>query len=135
MSFLPTDNLIDFLRVPSRFGLRLCMAGLHLTCGLSILHAQHSYPSTSLAERIRFERLTIEQGLSQNTVLCILQDYKGLMWFGTGEGLNKYDGYGFTVYKHNPLDSTSLSANYIETLYEDRSGTLWVGTSAGAQSF
>ncbi|MFQ5676951.1 MAG: two-component regulator propeller domain-containing protein [bacterium] len=90
------------------------MTGLHLICALSILGAQPSNPSINLAERVRFERLAIAQGLSQNTVLCILQDYKGFMWFGTGEGLNKYDGYSFTVYKHDPSDSTSLSANYVE---------------------
>ncbi len=84
---------------------------------------------------VKFEHLTVEQGLSKNIVICILQDRQGFMWFGTQDGLNKYDGYRFTVYKHNPLDSTSLSGSGVGSIYEDRSGTLWIGTDGGLNRF
>jgi two-component system sensor histidine kinase ChiS len=77
---------------------------------------------------LHFEHLTIDQGLSDNGVFGILQDVRGFMWFGTQDGLNKYDGYGFTVYKNDPLDSTSIGINNIPEIFEDRSGTLWVRT-------
>jgi ligand-binding sensor domain-containing protein len=77
----------------------------------------------------KFERLGLEQGVSQNAIFCMLQDHQGFMWFGTQDGLNKYDGYSFTVYYHDAQDSSSLSESWITSIYEDRSGTLWVGTS------
>ena len=80
---------------------------------------------------IKFECISLEQGLSQSSVYCILQDRKGFMWFGTEDGLNKYDGYEFTVYKPSPGAPHSLSNNYIFTLYEDREGVIWVGTRYG----
>jgi PAS domain S-box-containing protein len=83
----------------------------------------------------RFARLISEDGLSYNMVRCILQDNEGFMWFGTQNGLNKYDGYAFTVYRHHRSDPDSLSSSYITALYQDRSGTLWIGTVAGLDSF
>ncbi len=80
---------------------------------------------------IKFENITPEMGLSQATVHCILQDSKGFLWFGTEDGLNKYDGYNFTIYRHIEKDSTSISDNFIWSLCEDRNGTIWVGTSTG----
>ncbi|MCP4601187.1 MAG: hypothetical protein GY847_11800 [Proteobacteria bacterium] len=82
-------------------------------------------------QRLRFEHVSLEQGLSQSTVFCILQDSQGFIWFGTEDGLNKYDGYTFTVYKHDPEDSNSLSGNRIQAILKDDSGTLWIGTSDG----
>ncbi|RPH37177.1 hypothetical protein EHM92_03375, partial [bacterium] len=79
----------------------------------------------------RFQRLSVEQGLSQSTVSAVLRDSQGFMWFGTADGLNRYDGYTFTVYRSNPLDSSSLSDNWIWGLCEDNEGNLWVGTQAG----
>ncbi len=79
---------------------------------------------------IKFEHLTDAHGLSQNAVFCILQDRKGFMWFGTQDGLNRYDGYTFTVYRHDPDDSASISDNFVTAIYEDRQGLLWVGTQA-----
>ena len=75
---------------------------------------------------IRFERLGVEQGLSDNNVFGIHQDAKGFMWFGTTDGLNRYDGYHFTVYRNDPLDSLSLPWNNAPAIFEDRSGTLWL---------
>lgn len=81
---------------------------------------------------LRFKKISVEEGLSQSTVFSILKDSQGFMWFGTrGGGLNKYDGYNFTVYKNDPNDSTSLSNNEVISLFEDSKGQLWVGTRKG----
>jgi hypothetical protein len=87
--------------------------------------------STPARSNLRFDRISVEDGLSHSTVNAILQDSYGFMWFGTDDGLNRYDGYGFTVYKHNPDDPHSLSHNRVWSLYEDSSGGLWVGTYGG----
>jgi len=84
---------------------------------------------------IRFERIAGEDGLSQNSVLAILQDRLGFMWFGTEGGLNKYDGYQFTVYKHDPDNPSTLSDDFVSAIHEDRSGSLWVGTRNGLNRF
>ena len=88
----------------------------------------------SPGQHLRFERISLEQGLSQSTVFTILQDSRGFMWFGTEDGLNKYDGYNFTVYKHDPEDPNSLAGNWIQALFEDDSGTLWIGSGEGGLS-
>ena len=82
-------------------------------------------------QNIKFEHISVEQGLSYEKVYSILQDSQGFMWFATDDGLNKYDGYKFTIYRHDPGDSLSLSSNWITSLYEDRSGLLWIGTKGG----
>jgi ligand-binding sensor domain-containing protein/serine phosphatase RsbU (regulator of sigma subunit) len=85
--------------------------------------------STALSqEGIQFQHITVKDGLSQGSVLCILQDRQGLMWFGTQDGLNRYDGYKFIVFRHDPADPHTLNDNFIVFLAEDSSGTLWVGT-------
>ena len=83
------------------------------------------------SQDVKFTHISAEQGLSQASVNCILEDSKGYMWFGTQDGLNKYNGYEMVVYKHDPSDSNSLSGNYIECLYEDSKGIIWVGTRGG----
>ncbi len=88
------------------------------------------YTYTS-AQEVHFKHLSINDGLSQNAVFAITQDNEGFMWFGTKDGLNKYDGYTFTVYQHDPNDQTSLDANYIKSLFCDSKGILWVGTENG----
>ena len=80
---------------------------------------------------IRFDRLAQEQGLSQATVTCILQDRVGFLWFGTQDGLNRFDGYGFEVFKTDAADPTTLPADLILALHEDASGNLWIGTDGG----
>ncbi|MBE9562112.1 MAG: response regulator, partial [Proteobacteria bacterium] len=72
-----------------------------------------------------------KDGLSQSTVYTILQDSQGFMWFGTQDGLNKYDGYKFTHYKHIPNDPKSLSGNFITFIYEDTANNLWIGINDG----
>ncbi|MBL0345548.1 two-component regulator propeller domain-containing protein [Candidatus Villigracilis affinis] len=80
---------------------------------------------------VRFEHLTIEDGLSQNAGLAIFQDSRGYLWIGTQDGLNRYDGYGFKIYKHDPDDPNSLSHNSILSMGEDKNGSLWIGTWGG----
>ena len=75
--------------------------------------------------------LGINQGLSNNSVRCILQDHKGFMWFGTFDGLNRYDGYSFRVFKNKVNDSASLINPFIYALNEDKKGHLWIGTRRG----
>ncbi len=82
-------------------------------------------------ESIRFEKLSHEEGLSQGTIVSILQDSRGFLWLGTEDGLNRYDGNTFKVFKNNPDSADSLSHNWILSLYEDRSGVLWIGTFGG----
>jgi len=81
--------------------------------------------------RVTFSHLTIQDGLSQSSVTCILQDKPGFMWFGTQDGLNRFDGYKFKVFKNIPSDTTSLIENFIFSIYEDSSGTLYVETLNG----
>jgi len=90
-------------------------------------HAQHN--------DVRFEQLSVEQGLSQSSVFSIVQDRSGFLWFGTQDGLNRYDGYHFSLFQHDPDDPTSLSSNNIRTLFVDKSGTLWIGTDQGLNQF
>ena len=85
-------------------------------------------PVAGMAQRFRVERITPEQGLSQSFVHCVMQDSRGFMWFGTRDGLNKYDGYKFIVHRPRPFDSSSLSVNVITSIAEDSSGAIWAGT-------
>jgi len=84
---------------------------------------------------VNFEHLTVDDGLSQNSIYCILQDKQGFMWFGTDGGLNKYDGYKFVVYKHDNENPQSISNNTIVSLFEDQLGYLWIGTYDGLNRF
>ncbi len=83
------------------------------------------------AQHYYFKHFQVEDGLSNNTAICTLQDSKGFMWFGTKDGLNRFDGYSFKIYRNNPRDSTSIGNNSIWRLHEDEKGILWVGTERG----
>ena len=82
-----------------------------------------------------FERLTIDQGLAQNTVYSLLQDRLGFLWIGTDDGLNRYDGYSFEVLRHETANPNSLSNNEIRALHEDKEGMLWIGTGDGLNRY
>jgi len=88
-------------------------------------------PSIGQTKNIKFSHLGIEDGLSLSFVTCIFQDSQGFMWVGTNEGLNKYDGYKFTVYKTNEHDKYSISHNIINGIAEDSKGNIWIATSGG----
>jgi signal transduction histidine kinase/ligand-binding sensor domain-containing protein/DNA-binding response OmpR family regulator len=90
-------------------------------------------PAVSQQE-INFVSLTTKDGLSSNTVNAILKDRYGLLWFGTEDGLDRFDGTNFKIYRYKHNDSSSLQSNEILSLYEDPTGHLWVGTSGGSLS-
>jgi len=89
----------------------------------------HIFPQDS--KEIEFEVISYQQGLTQNTVTCILQDSDCFLWFGTQDGLHRYDGYEFSVFKKDNESGGALSDNNIEALCEDHTGFLWVGTNGG----
>ena len=99
------------------------------------VQAQSDGIPNTLNQNLQFERLSVEHGLSQSTVNCILQDSKGYMWFGTLNGLNKYDGYSFSNYRHDPDDPNSISSDQIFSICEDSSSDLWIGTLDGLNKF
>lgn len=78
--------------------------------------------------QINFHHITTDNGLSSNFSTSTLQDKEGFLWIATHNGLNRFDGYNFIRYTHNPEDSHSISSNQTNTLYEDVKGNLWVGT-------
>lgn len=84
----------------------------------------------------QFEHLTIDEGLSQSSIFAILQDRSGYLWFCTQDGLNRFDGYRFTVFRNRPEDSLSLAVNWVNDLYESRSsGRLWAMTRSAVNLF
>src|SRR5262249_13805113 len=80
---------------------------------------------------IQFERISTEQGLSLNSIFCSLQDRQGFIWFGTMDGLDRYNGYDFVAFRHSQQDDRSISDNFVTALFEDSDGRLWVGTGNG----
>jgi PAS domain S-box-containing protein len=83
------------------------------------------------SENILFKHLTARDGLSQNLVTDFCQDKFGFIWIGTDDGLNRYDGYNFLTYKHNPKDTSSIDHSSIRALLVDSKGNLWIGTANG----
>ena len=103
----------------ARFSFAKLSFALWATC-LPVALAQSSHGS--------FAPISSADGLSQGAVYSIYQDEIGFMWFGTVNGLDKYDGKTFTHYRHNAYEQNSLSGNWVLTIYQDRAGILWVGT-------
>jgi diguanylate cyclase (GGDEF)-like protein len=100
-----------------------------------LLFALGPYQLEALEHKnLRFRHISLKEGLSQGVVLSIVQDRSGLMWFGTQEGLNRYDGYQFTTFAPDPNDPTSLLHASVRTVFEDRAGDIWVGTDGGGLS-
>lgn len=83
------------------------------------------------SQGLNFNNLSVKDGLSNNKVVAILQDKTGFLWFGTEDGLNRFDGYEFKVYRNNPQDTNSISGNNIWSLLEDTEGNIWIGTKSG----
>jgi ligand-binding sensor domain-containing protein len=77
---------------------------------------------------LKFEHITIDDGLSQSRVRCLYQDSRGFMWVGTHEGLNKFDGYDFTIYLKDSDSEGNISGNIIRCIFEDSKDNLWIGT-------
>ncbi len=99
-----------------------------------MLHADECF-NISAQKRTRFQQLSIEDGLSQNTINTIFQDTKGFMWFGTQNGLNRYDGITVTVFKNIPGDSNSIASSDVYAAFEDQQKNIWFGTRSGLSRF
>ena len=82
-------------------------------------------------QNVKLTQYDVADGLSQSTIQVIFQDKTGFIWFGTEEGLNRFDGYDFKVYKNIPQNKNSLSSSNVRSIYEDDDGNLWIGTSQG----
>ena len=87
--------------------------------------------SICLAGKLEFERFTIDDGLSQNTVYKVFQDSRGYIWLGTQGGLDRFNGYEFKHYEHESNDSTSIVNGWIRAINEDEDGLIWIGTVDG----
>jgi len=88
-----------------------------------------------IAQPYYFRHYQVEDGLSNNAVVSCLQDSKGFLWFGTKDGLDRFDGYTFKVFRNNPEDESSIGSNFIHALYADKNNILWVGTDRGLYKY
>ncbi|SDH88905.1 hybrid sensor histidine kinase/response regulator [Mucilaginibacter gossypii] len=99
---------------------------------LYLLFSGLSYSQTPA---LKFKQLSTNEGLSQSHVVTIIKDSRGFMWFGTEDGLNKYDGYKFTHYKHDQNNKATINDNYVLAITEDSYHNLWIGTESGLDRF
>lgn len=106
--------------------LKLLIIQIPLICLLS---------TQTFGQKYEFVHYYTDDGLSQSTISAIEQDYQGFMWFGTFNGLNRFDGYSFKIYKKDPEDSRSLTSSHIEAIYEDSKNKLWIGTADGVNYY
>lgn len=100
-------------------------------CFYFLFWAGTSFASDSLSVRY----LGIDQGLSNNAVTCIYKDHNGFMWFGTYDGLNRYDGYGFHVFRNIIGDAASLLDNHVYCINSDNKNRIWIGGNKGASVY
>lgn len=89
----------------------------------------------SKAQQYYFRHYQVENGLSHNTVFCVLQDHQGFLWMGTKDGLNRFDGHVWKVFRHIAGDPSSIASNFVYSLREDNKGQMWVGTGRGYQKY
>ncbi|HYX08060.1 MAG TPA: two-component regulator propeller domain-containing protein [Bacteroidales bacterium] len=102
---------------------------------LSLLLGVKSAFALSASDNLNVELFTINNGLSQTRVNALLLDSKGFLWVGTQDGLNRFDGYNFKVFRHQPLDSSSISNNFINSITEDSKGNIWIATNNGLNRY
>ncbi len=102
-----------------------------LLCSFLFLLIATRSSGIDAVNNLNFDFYSQEHGLSNNHIHCILQDKKGWMWFGTSQGVCRFDGYKFTVFKNDVEDTASLKGNLVRTIFEDSKGQLWVGTENG----
>ena len=118
--------MIIYLKTVSLFQKNIKLFFILFVLAASNHHAQNS---------LKFEHLTTEDGLSQSDVNTIFQDKDGFMWFGTHDGLNRYDGYHFTVFKPDSKKKDAISSNLIWKVIDDEKGNLWIGTTGGGLNY
>ena len=130
MNTLPKSLTIAFLAVFIFIsGFNVDLIGAQNT---AVGTAASRHPADLLESRyIKFGRFTAEDGLSADQTWAVGQDNHGFMWFGTANGLSRYDGARVKVYRHDPDDPHSLSNDAVICIYEDKAGTLWLGTWGG----
>src|SRR5262245_13612759 len=92
-------------------------------------------PALCFSQNLKFDHISTQDGLSQSNVNCIFQDSRGFIWIGTRDGLNRYDGYKFIIYRYDARDSSSISDDFVADIAEDSSGNLWVATKNGLNEF
>ena len=126
MAELKTQRIHHFLS--GRTGFHLGRMMLHC---VFLLLFNLSGGAIEVVNNLNFDLYSQEHGLSNNQIHCALQDSKGWMWIGTSQGVCRFDGYRFTVFKNDPDDSTSLKGNLVRVIYEDHKGQLWIGTENG----
>src|SRR5581483_6366062 len=102
-----------------------------LKCVFVILLIAAPFFSTAQTQQLHFTHISTEDGLSEITPLCIMQDSKGFIWIGTEDGLNRYDGYKFKIFRNDPKDTTTIASNYIQDIKEDKRGNIWIATANG----
>jgi PAS domain S-box-containing protein len=101
------------------------LSGIYLTCVSQV----------SFSQPLIFDHYAVEDGISQSEIICIFQDSEGYMWFGTQNGLNKFDGYTFENFFYDPSDSNTVSNSWIFDITEDANGVLWLATKAGLNKY
>ncbi len=101
------------------------LAGIYLLISVNI----------SSGQGIQFDHYGVKDGISQSEILCIFQDSERYMWFGTQNGLSKFDGYSFENYFFDPSDTTMISSSWIFDITEDNNGLIWIGTKGGLNKF
>jgi ligand-binding sensor domain-containing protein len=111
------------VKISYRLSKFVLLAGLALSCMMCGLDAH--------AQNIQFKHLTINDGLSHSWIRSICQDTFGFMWIGTDDGLNRYDGYNFHVYRNEIHNESSISSSSTNIVFEDSKGNLWIGTRQG----
>ena len=112
--------------------LKVVIIILCLSMFITTANAQDTDTDSDVPQDIRFTHLSLEDGLSDNRVMIMEQDHQGFIWIGTQRGgLNRYDGYEFTIYRSDRNDETSISNNFIWSMFEDSQNNLWVGTNGG----
>ncbi|RYG49619.1 MAG: hybrid sensor histidine kinase/response regulator, partial [Chitinophagaceae bacterium] len=94
-----------------------------------------AFAGTAGGQSFYFRHYQVENGLSNNAVICSAQDKQGFLWFGTKDGLDRFDGYTFKIFRYDADDQGSIGSNFIHCLYEDPNGTLWVGTENGLYKY
>ncbi len=98
-----------------------------LNAGLILFHGSIN----AQTQPLRFSRLVPGNDENHNTIICMIQDRAGFMWFGTKKGVLRYDGYQFRHYKHSVIDSTSIGGDFVRAMAQDRDGNLWIGIENG----
>lgn len=122
--YTKSNDIFNIFEITSQITLKIITI-IFLLLFAEIVHAQPYY----------FKHYQVENGLSNNSVFASVQDDMGFMWFGTKDGLNRFDGYSFKTYRHDPADPTSLGNDKIYSLLSDKTAGLWVGTDLGLYKY